>query len=98
MIVIGIAGTALAAQERDWLQHDAVAGVILFARNFASRAQAGELAQHVAAQASCALAGQRRSEIVEQHPPPLWIDLQRGRDIVRKESGQGGEQARFIDE
>ncbi len=43
MLVIGIAGTELTAQERDWLQHDAVAGVILFTRNFASRAQVGEL-------------------------------------------------------
>ena len=43
MLVIGIAGTELTAQERDWLQHDAVAGVILFKRNFASRAQVAEL-------------------------------------------------------
>ncbi|WP_454831509.1 beta-N-acetylhexosaminidase [Pseudoxanthomonas wuyuanensis] len=43
MLVIGIAGTGLTAQERDWLQHDAVAGVILFTRNFASRAQVAEL-------------------------------------------------------
>ncbi|WP_203323701.1 beta-N-acetylhexosaminidase [Pseudoxanthomonas beigongshangi] len=43
MLVIGIAGTELRAQERDWLQHDAVAGVILFTRNFASRAQVTEL-------------------------------------------------------
>lgn len=43
MLVIGIAGTELTAQERDWLQHDAVAGVILFTRNFASRAQVAEL-------------------------------------------------------
>ncbi|MFC7302495.1 beta-N-acetylhexosaminidase [Cognatiluteimonas weifangensis] len=47
MLVIGIAGTELAAQERDWLQHDACAGVILFARNFASRAQVAELAQAI---------------------------------------------------
>ena len=39
MLVIGIAGTELADNERQWLQHDAVAGVILFARNFASRQQ-----------------------------------------------------------
>ena len=45
MLIIGIAGTELAAQERDWLQHDACAGVILFARNFASRAQAAEFTQ-----------------------------------------------------
>ena len=43
MLVIGIAGTELNAQERDWLQHDACAGVILFTRNFASRAQVAEL-------------------------------------------------------
>ena len=39
MLVIGVAGTELKPQERDWLQHDAVAGVILFTRNFASREQ-----------------------------------------------------------
>ncbi|WP_282298460.1 beta-N-acetylhexosaminidase [Stenotrophomonas sp. PS02289] len=43
MLVIGVAGTELTAQERDWLQHDAVAGVILFKRNFASRQQVAEL-------------------------------------------------------
>ncbi|NLG60178.1 MAG: beta-N-acetylhexosaminidase, partial [Gammaproteobacteria bacterium] len=43
MLVIGVAGTELTAAERDWLQHDACAGVILFTRNFASRAQVAEL-------------------------------------------------------
>lgn len=43
MLLIGVAGTELTAQERDWLQHDAVAGVVLFKRNFASRAQVVEL-------------------------------------------------------
>ena len=43
MLVIGVAGTELTAQERDWLQHDACAGVILFKRNFASKAQVAEL-------------------------------------------------------
>lgn len=43
MLVIGISGTGLTAQERDWLQHDAVAGVILFTRNYASRQQVVEL-------------------------------------------------------
>ena len=47
MLVIGIAGTQLTPQERDWLQHDACAGVILFTRNFASRAQVAELAQSI---------------------------------------------------
>lgn len=47
MLVIGISGTELSAAERDWLQHDACAGVILFARNFASRAQIAELSQSI---------------------------------------------------
>src|SRR5690606_13854082 len=47
MLVIGVAGTELTHQERDWLQHDACAGVILFARNFASRAQVAELSQSI---------------------------------------------------
>ena len=47
MLVIGIAGTELTPQERDWLQHDACAGVILFTRNFASRAQVAELSQAI---------------------------------------------------
>ncbi len=47
MLVIGVSGTELDARERDWLQHDACAGVILFARNFASRAQVAELSQAI---------------------------------------------------
>ena len=39
MLVSGVAGKELTAQERDWLQHPACAGVILFTRNFASKAQ-----------------------------------------------------------
>ena len=44
MLIFGIAGTTLTAQEHDWLQHPAAAGVILFKRNFASREQVAELA------------------------------------------------------
>jgi beta-N-acetylhexosaminidase len=51
MLIIGIAGNALAAHERDWLQHPACAGVILFARNFAARTQAMELVQSIRAAA-----------------------------------------------
>ncbi|WP_411834605.1 beta-N-acetylhexosaminidase [Pseudoxanthomonas mexicana] len=51
MLVIGIAGTELSAPERDWLQHDAVAGVILFTRNFASRQQVTELCAAIRAAA-----------------------------------------------
>lgn len=47
MLVIGVAGHQLTSQERDWLQHDACAGVILFARNFASKAQVAELSQAI---------------------------------------------------
>lgn len=39
MLMIGLAGTALASNERDWLAAPGVAGVILFARNFQSRDQ-----------------------------------------------------------
>ena len=44
MLIFGIAGTTLSAQERDWLRHPQAAGVILFKRNFASREQVTELA------------------------------------------------------
>ncbi|GAB2513829.1 beta-N-acetylhexosaminidase [Lysobacter humi (ex Lee et al. 2017)] len=47
MLVIGIAGTELTAQERDWLQHDACGGVILFSRNVASKQQVAELSQAI---------------------------------------------------
>lgn len=51
MLVIGIAGTELDPRERDWLQHDACAGVILFARNFASKAQVADLSAAIRAAA-----------------------------------------------
>ena len=51
MLIIGIAGHTLDPRERDWLQHDACAGVILFARNFASRAQVAELSASLRAAA-----------------------------------------------
>ena len=47
MLVIGIGGHELSAEERGWLQHPAVGGVILFSRNFASRAQVAELSQAI---------------------------------------------------
>ncbi len=51
MLIIGIAGTELAAEERDWLQHRSVGGVILFTRNFESRAQVIELVAGIRAAA-----------------------------------------------
>ena len=47
MLQIGVSGHELTARERDWLQHDACAGVVLFARNFASQAQVAELTQAI---------------------------------------------------
>jgi len=43
MLLIGLAGTELTAEEGEWLQHEACAGVVLFSRNVASRQQIGEL-------------------------------------------------------
>jgi len=51
MLLIGVAGTELTAREREWLQHDAVAGVVLFKRNFASRTQVAELSAAIRAAA-----------------------------------------------
>jgi beta-N-acetylhexosaminidase len=51
MLLIGIAGKELGSEERDWLQHPACAGVVLFSRNFASREQAAELSQAIRAAA-----------------------------------------------
>ena len=43
MLIIGIAGQEPSARERDWIATPSVSGVILFTRNFASRAQVTEL-------------------------------------------------------
>ena len=51
MLVIGISGHELDARAREWLQHDAVAGVILFTRNFASRQQVADLSAAIRAAA-----------------------------------------------
>ncbi len=51
MLIIGVESHVLTAAEREYLKHPAVAGVILFARNFASRAQIQELCQEIRANA-----------------------------------------------
>ena len=51
MLIIGVAGHELSNEEHGWLQHPAVAGVILFRRNFASRQQVTELAAAIRAAA-----------------------------------------------
>lgn len=47
MLMIGLAGLALEPRERDWLVAPGVAGVLLFARNFASREQLGALVESI---------------------------------------------------
>ena len=47
MLVIGVSGHELTTREREWLQHEGCAGVILFLRNFASKAQVMELTQSI---------------------------------------------------
>ncbi|PIX59786.1 MAG: beta-N-acetylhexosaminidase [Lysobacterales bacterium CG_4_10_14_3_um_filter_64_11] len=47
MLIIGISGHALSAAERECLRDPCVAGVILFARNFASREQVSALCNEV---------------------------------------------------
>jgi beta-N-acetylhexosaminidase len=49
MLIIGIEAHALTAIERGYLQHPAVAGVILFSRNFASRQQLSDLCSDIRA-------------------------------------------------
>lgn len=51
MLIIGIEAHALTAAEREYLQHPAVAGVILFSRNYASRQQLSELCAEIRAAA-----------------------------------------------
>ena len=65
MLVIGVAGTELTAQERDWLQHDAVAGVILFKRNFASRDQVADLSAAIRAAAVAGASAAGGAEVIE---------------------------------
>lgn len=47
MLIIGISSLQLTEQERSFLQHPCVAGVILFARNFASKDQLSDLCSEI---------------------------------------------------
>ena len=49
MLMIGLAGTALAASEHAWLTAPGVSGVVLFSRNFASREQLMALVEDIRA-------------------------------------------------
>ena len=50
MLIIGISGLVLSAEEREWIRHPCVSGVILFTRNFASRIQVCELVADIRAE------------------------------------------------
>ena len=52
MLMIGIESLVLNPAEREYLQHPAVAGVILFARNYADRAQLTDLCADIRASAA----------------------------------------------
>lgn len=52
MLIIGVEGHALKQHEREFLQHPAVAGVILFSRNFASKGQLADLCGDIRASAA----------------------------------------------
>lgn len=72
MLVIGISNTRLQPEERDWLAHPGVGGVILFTRNFASREQVSTL---------CA-------ELREAAPRPLILCVdQEGGTVQRLREG-----------
>ena len=47
VLIIGISTTRLSDREREWIATPSVSGVILFARNFASRAQVTELVAQI---------------------------------------------------
>jgi len=47
VLIIGISSTRLSDREREWIGTPSVSGVILFARNFASRAQVTELVAQI---------------------------------------------------
>ncbi|MEO6926423.1 MAG: beta-N-acetylhexosaminidase [Rhodanobacter sp.] len=47
MLMIGVAGPTLAEREKSWLRSPAVAGVLLFSRNYQSRKQLGALCDSI---------------------------------------------------
>lgn len=55
MLMIGLAGPELADQEVRWLKQRCVAGVLLFARNFTSRAQLASLCDDIRARGNAGL-------------------------------------------
>jgi beta-N-acetylhexosaminidase len=47
-LLIGLSGTGITAEERDWLRHPSVGGVVLFARNYRDLSQLTELTAAIA--------------------------------------------------
>ena len=66
MLLIGLAGTEVAETERAWLKAPGVAGVILFARNFASRGQLVALTESIRA-----IGGEHLLVAVDQEGGPV---------------------------
>jgi len=66
MLLIGLAGTEVADAEHAWLKAPGVAGVILFARNFASRDQLIALTESIRA-----IGGERLLVAVDQEGGPV---------------------------
>jgi len=46
---IGLAGLEVSAEERDWLKHPAVGGVVLFTRNYQGLSQLTDLTASITA-------------------------------------------------
>ncbi|WP_199097903.1 beta-N-acetylhexosaminidase [Dyella sp. ASV21] len=66
MLMIGLAGTALAESEHAWLTAPGVSGVVLFARNFASRDQLIALVESIRA-----VGGEQMLIAVDQEGGPV---------------------------
>ncbi len=66
MLMIGVAGPELAEHEKHWLQSPAVAGVLLFSRNYRSREQLGALCATI-----CEAGGEEMLIAVDQEGGPV---------------------------
>ncbi|MBF0382340.1 MAG: beta-N-acetylhexosaminidase [Magnetococcales bacterium] len=71
-LVLGIGGTALSKQEKQWLETNRPEGIILFSRNIENIEQIKELVKSIAA--------------ISTPPPTIWIDQEGGR-VQRIRSG-----------
>src|SRR5574337_666909 len=83
MLMIGVAGPELARHETTWLKSPAVAGVLLFSRNYRSREQLGALcaAIRVADEHPRLMAGDQGASGVDFSFAPV-VDLARGNAVI----------------